>query len=102
MRSAATFYGGGVAEGPSSVEMPPSLKTPWLGFYRDLEQSIPAEQVESLREAGARAAIPTEIVRDAEAGYGFHCDARDSYHQASVMDAWQRTLDWFERHLTAS
>jgi carboxymethylenebutenolidase len=99
-----TFYGGGITEGrfgmPPLVEMAPSLKTPWLGLYGDLDPGIPVEQVESLREAAARAPVPTEIVRYREAGHGFHCDARGSYHQASATDAWQRTLDWFERHLS--
>ena len=103
--AAVTFYGGGIAEGrfgtPPLVEMAPSLKTPWLGLYGDLDQSIPVEQVESLREAVAKAPVPTEIVRYAEAGHGFHCDVRDSYHQVSATDAWQRTLEWFERHLGA-
>ena len=103
--AAVTFYGGGVTEGrfgmPSLVELAPDLKTPWLGLYGDLDQGIPVEQVESLRQAVAKAAVPAEIVRYAEAGHGFHCDARDSYHRVSADDAWQRTLDWFERHLTA-
>src|ERR1019366_8504534 len=72
-----TFYGGGVAEGrfgmPSLVEMAPRLRTPWLGLYGDLDPSIPVEQVESLREAAAKAPVPTEIVRYPEAGHGFHC-----------------------------
>ena len=104
--AAVTFYGGGVGEGrfgmPPLVEMAPGLKTPWLGLYGDLDQGIPVEQVEQLRQAVAKAPVPTEIVRYPEAGHGFHCDARDSYHQASATDAWQRTLDFFERYLSAS
>ena len=103
--AAVSFYGGGIVEGrfgaPSLVELAPSLKTPWLGLYGDLDQGIPVEEVESLREAVAKATVPAEIVRYAEAGHGFHCDARGSYHQASADDAWARTLDWFERHLSA-
>jgi carboxymethylenebutenolidase len=103
--AAVTFYGGGVVEGrfgaPSLVELAPSLKTPWLGLYGDLDQGIAVEEVESLREAVAKATVPAEIVRYAEAGHGFHCDARGSYHQASADDAWARALDWFERHLSA-
>lgn len=104
--AAVTFYGGGIAEGrfgmPPLVEMAPSLQTPWLGLYGDTDQSIPVEQVESLRRAAAEASVPTEIVRYPEAGHGFHCDARDSYHQPSAADAWQRTLTWFERYLTTA
>ncbi len=101
--AAVTFYGGGVTTGrfgmPPLVELAPALQTPWLGLFGDADQSIPADQVELLREAAKNAAVPTEVVRYPEAGHGFHCDARDSYHEASAKDAWQRTLDWFDAHL---
>jgi carboxymethylenebutenolidase len=101
--AAVTFYGGGVTEGrfgmPSLVEMAPGLQTPWLGLYGDADQSIPVEQVETLRQAVAATSVPAEIVRYPDAGHGFHCDARDSYHRPSADDGWRRTLEWFERHL---
>jgi len=102
--AAVTFYGGGVGEGrfgmPPLVEMAPGLETPWLGLFGDADQGIPVEQVEALRAAAATAPVPTEIVRYAGAGHGFHCDARpDSYHEQAALDGWQRTLDWFGRYL---
>ena len=104
--AAVTFYGGGVTEGrfgmPSLVEIASDLQAPWLGLFGDLDQSIPVEDVESLRAATTNARVPTNIIRYPEAGHGFHCDARDSYHQPSATDAWQRTLDWFMRHLATS
>lgn len=103
--AAVTFYGGGVTAGrfgmPPLVELAPALQTPWLGLFGDADQSIPVDQVEILREAAKTAKVPTEVVRYPEAGHGFHCDARDSYHEASAKDAWQRTLDWFAEHLQA-
>jgi carboxymethylenebutenolidase len=104
--AAVTFYGGGVAEGrfgmPPLVEMAPELKTPWLGLFGDEDQGIPVDQVEALRAAAAAAPVPTEIVRYAGAGHGFHCDARpDSYHEQSARDAWERALDWFGGHLAS-
>jgi carboxymethylenebutenolidase len=102
--AAVTFYGGGVGEGrfgmPPLVEMAPGLRTPWLGLFGDADQGIPVEQVEALRAASATAPVPTEIVRYAGAGHGFHCDARpDSYHEEAAHDGWERTLDWFGRYL---
>jgi len=104
--AAVTFYGGGVTEGRFGmsplVEMAPGLLTPWLGLFGDEDQGIPVDQVEALRTAAAKASVPTEIVRYAGAGHGFHCDARpDSYHEASARDGWSRTLEWFERHIAA-
>jgi carboxymethylenebutenolidase len=101
--AAATFYGGGIASGrfgtPSQIELAPDLVAPWLGLYGDLDQGIPVDEVEALREAAAKASVPTEVVRYPDAEHGFHCDARSSFHQASSRDGWQRTLAWFQSYL---
>lgn len=98
-----TFYGGGVTQGrfgfPAMVEEAPALRAPWLGLFGDLDRGIPVDDVEALRAAAATSDQPTEVVRYAEADHGFNCDVRASYHPASAADAWQRTLDWFDRHL---
>jgi carboxymethylenebutenolidase len=102
--AAVTFYGGGVAEGrfgfPSMVDAAPRLRAPWLGLFGDQDPIIPSEQVEALRAAADTAAVPTEIVRYADAGHGFNRDGSDDYHQDSSIDAWRRTLDWFADYLT--
>jgi carboxymethylenebutenolidase len=102
--AAVTFYGSGITEGRFGfrplVELAPQLRSPWLGLYGDLDGGIPAQQVEDLRSAAATAHVPTSIVRYAEAGHAFHCDARPAlYHEPSAIDAWARTLDWFGRYL---
>ncbi len=101
--AAVTFYGGGVTQGRFGfeplVEQAPRLQTPWLGLFGDLDQGIPVDDVEALRTAAAAASVETEIVRYSDAGHGFNCDDRDAYHPPSAADAWDRTLDWFARHL---
>ncbi len=101
--AAVTWYGGGVAKGrfgmPSLVELAPRLQTPWLGLYGDLDTGIPVDEVEQLRDAAATAEVPTEVVRYAGAGHGFNCDVRESYHEPSARDGWERMLAWFDRHL---
>ena len=102
--AAVSFYGGGIAAGrfgfPPLVELAPMLKSPWLGLFGDLDPTIPPEQVEQLRLEATKATVPTSIVRYAEAGHGFHCDARPTaYHEAAAKDAWAKALDWFARFL---
>jgi len=101
--AAVTFYGGGVTEGRFGfgplVEEAPGLRAPWLGLYGDLDQGIPVDGVEQLRQAAASSGQPTEIVRYPEAGHGFHCDQRESYEPKSAGDAWARTLAWFDQYL---
>jgi carboxymethylenebutenolidase len=101
--AAVSFYGGGVTQGrfgmPPLLDLAPTLQTPWLGFFGDLDESIPIDGVEGLREAATRASVPTEVVRFPEATHAFHCDERASYHEASAKDAWQRTLDFLGQHI---
>jgi carboxymethylenebutenolidase len=101
--AAVSFYGSGILEGrfgaPPLVELAPQLQAPWLGLYGDEDHGIPIEQVEALGRAASTAAVPTELIRYPEAGHGFHCDARASYHEASALDAWERCVAWLGAHL---
>lgn len=101
--AAVSFYGGGITQGrfqmPPLIDMAPTLQTPWLGLFGDLDESIPIVEVEGLREAAAKASVPTDIGRYPEANHGFHCDARSSYHESSAKDGWKRTLEWFASHM---
>src|SRR6478672_5794644 len=103
--AAVSFYGGGVAQGRFGfaplVEEAAGLRAPWLGLYGDLDEGIPIADVEQLRAAAASSGQDTAVVRYADAGHGFHCDQRSSYHPDSASDAWQRTLGWFDQHLSS-
>ena len=101
------FYGGGIVtpfmpQLASLVDESAGLRAPWLGLFGDLDPSIPVSDVERLREALAAARVETEIVRYPNAGHAFHSAPRDSFEPASAADAWRRTLDWFESHITGS
>ena len=103
--AAVGFYGGGILKGRSDALRPLAgeigkMATPWLGLFGDEDQSIPVEEVEELKRLlEAEAPVATEVVRYPDAGHGFHCDRRDSYHEPSAHDAWERTLEWFDRFL---
>jgi carboxymethylenebutenolidase len=99
------FYGGGITQEsalfPSALmDETVTLGTPWLGLFGDQDATIPVEGVEKLRVALQAAPVPTDLVRYPDAGHGFHCDARDSYHAKSAADAWRRTLAWLDAHLS--
>ncbi len=103
--AAVSFYGGGVQNGrfglPSLIELAPELKSPWLGLYGDLDQGIPVEQVEALREAAATSLTSTDIIRYADGAHGFHCNEREAvYNPVAAADAAQRTYDFFAANLT--
>ncbi|MGO8860936.1 MAG: dienelactone hydrolase family protein [Acidimicrobiales bacterium] len=103
--AAVSFYGGGVAEGrfglPSLIDQATNLQTPWLGLYGDLDQGIPALDVERLREAVAAAPPPTEIIRYPDADHGFNCNDRPAvYNPVAAAQAWGAMLEWFDRYLS--
>lgn len=103
--AAISYYGGGiVSQGafralPALLSAADELTTPWLGLFGDLDTSIPVDDVETLRRALDSAAVPTEVVRYADAGHGFNCDARPSFDAAASTDAFARATDWLARHL---
>ena len=101
--AAVSFYGGGITQGrfgmPPLIDMASTLQTPWLGLFGDQDASIPTDEVEGLRAATEKGSVPTDVVRYPEATHGFHCDARDSYHEPSAKDGWRRALEWLDQHM---
>jgi carboxymethylenebutenolidase len=98
------FYGGGITHNSTGMAGPlaseaGSLQTPWLGLFGDEDAMIPVDGVEDLRGALGDSDVDTDVVRYPDAGHGFHCDARESYHEESAKDGWRRALDWFSANL---
>lgn len=88
--AASSFYGGMVAK---LVAMPP--RCPVQFHFGALDASIPPENYNAVK-----AALPeAEFYVYDEAGHGFNCDQRASYHAPSAALAWQRMLDFFARRL---
>jgi carboxymethylenebutenolidase len=104
--AAVGFYGGGIVTArrpqfPALVGRAYAMQTPWLGLFGDLDKGIPVEDVEALTVALAEAPVDAAVIRYPDADHGFHCDARASYDAPAAADAWERTLDWLERFLSA-
>ncbi|MBX3692613.1 dienelactone hydrolase family protein [Dokdonella sp.] len=75
----------------------------WLGEATDVplqfhfgerDASIPPEAVQRHREA-----LPHAEVHTYPAGHGFNCDQRADHDPVSATLAWQRTLEFLNRHL---
>jgi len=102
--AAVGFYGGGLVHPrspafPALVGEAPTLKTPWLGLFGDLDRHIPVEDVELLRKALEGAPVAAEVVRYPDAGHGFFCEERPDYDPVAAADGWRRTLSWLDDHL---
>jgi carboxymethylenebutenolidase len=102
--AAVTYYGGGLREGRFGfaplIELAPSLTSPWLGHFGDLDKGIPVHDVDALAAAAASASVPTEVHRYADADHGFNCDDRPAvFNATAAQTAWERTLAWFDAHM---
>jgi carboxymethylenebutenolidase len=91
----ASFYGRGIptftfGEGLPSVSRTAEIKGPIALFFGDEDQSIPAEHVAEIRSTLQQHRIPHQIWQYPEAGHGFNCDRRASYHPAAAQQAWQQ------------
>jgi carboxymethylenebutenolidase len=92
--------------GPLQVRNPldvaRDLLAPVLGLYGGEDTGIPLDDVwrmeAALEEGGAASKASHMKVYD-RSGHAFFADYRPSYNAEDAADAWQKTLDWFERHL---
>ncbi len=62
--------------------------------FRQNDDTIPMEDVDAIT-----AAHPEVTVYIYDAGHGFNCDRRGSYHEESSRTALKRTLDLFAEHV---
>ncbi len=99
------FYGGGIINArfpqfPPLIGQVSTLQSPWLGLFGDADTGIPIDEVEAIRAAlDADAPVAHDVVRYPGAEHGFHCDQRPSYNAAAAVDAWAKTLAWFDTNL---
>ena len=98
------FYGGGIVstrfpQFPALSGDVKGLQTPWLGLFGDQDQSIPVTDVDTLRVQLEDASVDTDVVLYEDAGHGFFCDQRDSFHREAAADGWSRAQAWFDKHL---
>jgi carboxymethylenebutenolidase len=96
LKAAVAWYGrlSGVKDAlhpRQPLEVVGELKCPVLGLYGGLDKSIPQDQVEAMRAAGAN------IVVYADADHAFHADYRPTYNQVAARDGWRRMLRWFQQ-----
>ena len=84
------YYGGVIAK--FADEKP---KVPVQMHFGEKDQGIPMSDVEIIKQKRS----DCEIYVYPEAGHGFHCDERGSYHQGSSKLAWDRTTAFLAKHM---
>ena len=90
LSAAVGYYGGRIVA--FADEKP---KCPVQMHFGEKDASIPMTDVETIKQKRS----DTEIYVYNEAGHGFHCDERGSFDKGSRDQAWQRTTDFFAKHM---
>jgi carboxymethylenebutenolidase len=88
LTASVPYYGGRIVA--FADEKP---RCPTQMHFGEQDQSIPLSDVETIRQK--RPDCDIHVYKDA--GHGFHCDERGSYHEPSSRTAWERTLAWLKR-----
>ena len=90
LSAAVGYYGGRIVA--FADEKP---KCPVQLHFGEKDQSIPMTDVETIKQKRP----DCEIYVYPDAGHGFHCDERGSYHQGSSATAWERTTAFLKKHM---
>lgn len=100
IKAAVAFYGGGIPMGkPSPLERTGEIGCPISLFFGAKDQLIPQEHVEKIVKALTDAKKDFTHKVYPEAGHGFFCNERASYHADSAKDAWEKFKSFFAQNL---
>lgn len=100
IHAAVAFYGGGIPMGkPSPLERTGEIGCPISLFFGAKDQLIPQEHVEKIVKALTDTKKKFTHKIYPEAGHGFFCNERGSYHADSAKDAWEKFKSFFAQNL---
>lgn len=90
LSAASCYYGGMIVR---FADQKP--RCPVQMHFGALDQGIPLSDVDTIKAKRPDCEV---FVYD-DAGHGFHCDERASYHEPSAAQAWERTTAFFAEHV---
>ncbi len=100
IKVAVPYYPGGLTMGnPSPLSRTGEIKCPMYLFFGAKDQLIPMDQVGQINTELTSKKVAFQMKSYPEAGHGFFCDERGSYHEASAKDTWEKTKSFFAQHL---
>ncbi len=106
LKAASVFYGGRITapfgDGPAPIELTQNIECAVMGNFGEQDQNPTPAEVATIEAELKKHGKVSDFKVYPGAGHGFFCEERDSYHEASAKDAWERTVAWFKKHLKAS
>jgi len=94
--AAVSYYGGGIDQ---QLAESAKIKTPLLMHFADSDGYIPMPAFEKIKQAVAPAKAIVHLYKGCD--HGFNCDQRGSYNRQAAMLAFARSVEFFNRILTA-
>lgn len=91
LSAAVPYYGGGIT---TAIEVARRPRVPVLAHFGERDHWITQNGVRAFAQAH-----PEVQVYVYPADHGFNCDQRDSYDQASALNARERTMAFLARHV---
>ena len=96
--AAVAFYGRPLTAGDTA-----KLTVPVLGLYAEHDHGIPVEAVHAFAAEMEQQQVPHEVHVYPGTSHAFFNDTRPQIYAAvAAQDAWQKTLAWFGKYLTAA
>ncbi|MDQ3813765.1 MAG: dienelactone hydrolase family protein, partial [Armatimonadota bacterium] len=95
LSAAVIFYG----RPGDALPLIPKIKAAVLGNFGGEDQAISVATVKELEAALRKNGVTHDIKIFAGAGHAFHRPGGDNFKADAAHEAWQRTLDWFEKYL---
>ena len=83
----------------SPIDYITSLSIPLLGLFGNDDQNPSPQKVTELEAELKKWRKNYEFHRYDGAGHSFWSYDRPAYRQQQAMDAWQKTLSFFDKHL---
>lgn len=80
------------------LDIAAELKGAVLGLYGSADQGIPLDDVQSMKDAIAKAGGKSLIHVYEGAPHAFHADYRPTYRKEPAEDGWKRLLAWLQMH----
>jgi carboxymethylenebutenolidase len=104
LKAASVFYGGRIlqplnSDGPSPLEQTANCNVPILGLFGEEDQNPSPEDVATIAAELQKHGKTHQFHMYPGCGHGFHCDGRTSYRPEAALDAWGKTLAWFDQYL---
>ncbi|HEU4752189.1 MAG TPA: dienelactone hydrolase family protein [Armatimonadota bacterium] len=103
IRAASPYYGPVMGQGPdrmAAIEMTDKIKAAVQGHYGANDMNPKPDDVRAFYEKLKATNPHGEFYIYEGAGHAFHDFSRPSYNAAAASQAWGRTLEFFQKHLS--